>query len=231
MAIVRGVDGCPAGWLSLSLDAEDGTPTPQVFGDTASLLCQPGDLTAIDIPIGLASSGVRRCDEEARLLLGPRRSSVFSAPVRAALAADTYKTACEASRLACGKALSQQSYALLPKIRDVDDELQRVHGLSIAVREVHPEVSFYFWNGNRPMQYPKKTGFGFMERFRLVDRLWGGAATAVRNTVPRAEASDDDILDAFAALWTARRIHAGTATRLPAEKEIDEFGLPMHMWA
>lgn len=99
------------------------------------------------------------------------------------------------------------------------------------MREVHPEVCFYFWNGKRPLRYSKKSGFGFMERFRLIDSVFSGAAAVVRDAVPRADASDDDILDAFAALWTAKRIRTGIAVRLPARDQSDAFGLPMHMWA
>ena len=39
---------------------------------------------AIDIPIGIPEAGARPADREARALLGPRRNSVFPAPVRAA---------------------------------------------------------------------------------------------------------------------------------------------------
>jgi predicted RNase H-like nuclease len=42
--------------------------------------------------------------------------------------------------------------------------------------------------------------------------------------------ADDDIYDAFAALWTAERIHAGTAEVIPDVPEIDSFGLEMRMW-
>ena len=38
-------------------------------------------------------------------------------------------------------------------------------------------------------------------------------------------------LDALAALWTAQRIHSGTAVRLPAVEERDECGFPMQMLA
>ena len=40
----------------------------------------------------------------------------------------------------------------------------------------------------------------------------------------------DDLNDAFAALWTARRIATGTA-RVLSSQSIDKYGLRMEMWA
>jgi predicted RNase H-like nuclease len=41
--------------------------------------------------------------------------------------------------------------------------------------------------------------------------------------------ADDDILDAFAALWTAERITSGVAVTLPENKPLDSTGLPMRI--
>lgn len=40
----------------------------------------------------------------------------------------------------------------------------------------------------------------------------------------------DDIADAFTALWSAERLLAGTAQRLPEASATDAYGLPMHIW-
>jgi hypothetical protein len=72
-----------------------------------------------------------------------------------------------------------------------------------------PEVCFCYWNGRRSLDHPKKSGFGFMERFAMVENVFGSAPRDVRASVPRKQATDDDILGAFAALWTAQRIHEG----------------------
>jgi hypothetical protein len=45
------------------------------------------------------------------------------------------------------------------------------------------------------------------------------------------EVADDDILDAFAALWTAERIAPGEAVTLPEVPPRDRHGLPMEMVA
>ena len=230
-ARVRGVDGCVGGWFAISLDPNGGQPTSRVFPDATALF--EGDdwtVTAIDVPIGLPSQGPRECDVGARRLLQDRRSSVFPAPLRCTLSVDTYEDACRLSAAVSGKKLSKQAFAILPKIRQVDNVL-RCHPLKVAgLREVHPEVCFTYWNGGRPMQYAKRSGFGFIERFRLIEQAFPGSAERFRNEHPANEDSDDDILDALAALWTALRLHASTAVRIAPEEARDEVGLSMNIW-
>ena len=55
-------------------------------------------------------------------------------------------------------------------LRDSPENSQRGHsapgvtgGSLASVREIHPEVSFYFWNGQRPMRRSKTSGFGFLK--------------------------------------------------------------------
>jgi predicted RNase H-like nuclease len=55
------------------------------------------------------------------------------------------------------------------------------------------------------------------------------AFESARASVARRDATDDDIADAFAALWTARRIVAGVARSLPDVPLLDSAGLPMRM--
>ena len=232
MATIRGVDACKAGWLCTSFDLVTAKLSAQVFADAQALFADASPaVTAIDIPIGLPSVGPRLCDLEARRLLGARRSSVFPAPVRAALGADSYEAACVASERACGKKLSKQTYAILPKIREVDTILRQSPTLRDTVLEVHPEVSFYFWNQQQPMAHPKQSGFGFVERLELVRDVFGDVVREIRDAIPRKAAADDDILDALATLWTARRIHSRQSVTLPSRPEFDEHGLPMRMIA
>jgi predicted RNase H-like nuclease len=48
--------------------------------------------------------------------------------------------------------------------------------------------------------------------------------------VPASLAGGDDINDAFAVLWTARRIHAGRARVIPDPPEKDARGIDMAIW-
>ena len=93
MVRVAGVDGAPGGW-AVFVDDSGHRSVEKV--DTLSRLFDGAtafDLVAIDIPIGVLDAfktGGRRCDREARRLLGIRGSSVFPAPVRPALGAASY---------------------------------------------------------------------------------------------------------------------------------------------
>lgn len=233
MSRIRGVDGCKGGWLSVSMDLRSGEIRGEIHEDAATLFrATVYGVTAIDIPIGLSPRGSRACEGEARAILGPRKNSVFPTPVRATLETTSYEAACEVSFAACGKRLTKQTHAILPKIRDVDQVLRESPDLLEHVFEVHPEVCFYFMNEQQPLSRSKKSGFGFLGRYRLVNESFPGAADHLRTALDHSTVADDDILDALAALWTARRIDSRTAVRLPrSREERDECGLPMQMLA
>jgi predicted RNase H-like nuclease len=207
--------------------------TVDVFSSAAALFADAAEFAvlAIDIPIGLSASEPRAVDRAARQFIGPRRSSVFPAPVRAALNATEYADACDLSRNACGKALSKQAFAILPKIREVDHTLRSMPWLQSRVYEVHPEVCFRLLNA-APLDAPKKSADGFALRLALVETVFPHAFTLVRREVSRRIATDDDVADALVALWTAHRISRGTAVTFPeSDAPVDSLGLPMRMLA
>jgi predicted RNase H-like nuclease len=181
---------------------------------------------AIDIPIGLPAVGPRRCDLEARRLLGPRRSSVFPAPVRAALDSGTYAEACGVSQKISGKRLSKQLYNILGKIREVD-ALQSPR-LQQRLFEACPELSFAVMSSDVPMRHNKRTVEGRAERLVALREAGFGDVTPIVDAPP-AGATRDDVLDALALAWTARRSVAGSERRLGGE--IDESGLRMEVIA
>lgn len=231
-----GVDGCPDGWLCV-VEERPGELRAEVHLDFADTVAGPsGDaLLAVDIPIGLSDAGPRACDRAARVLLGrPRMSSVFSAPVRGVLGLPSYEEASEAHRRIDGRGMSRQAYGIARKIGEVDAVLRSgPPSLRERVVEVHPEVSFFLWNGGRPMRHPKKRAAGAAERRALVDSVWPGAVerlTAQLDETGRRYGADD-LLDALAALWSARRVGAGTARTLPENPPSDRFGLPMRIVA
>ena len=232
MGAVAGADGCRAGWLTVERRA-DGSVAATVYRSTPELMerARSLEVLTLDIPIGLPDNGPRPVDLLARQLLGPRASSVFPAPVRAALLGATYAEACERSFEACGKRLSKQAFAILPKIREVDEALCADAILQERVREVHPEVCFYFINGSRPMEHPKKSGQGFLARHNLLETHFGPVFANLRSTIPRTVAKDDDILDALVALWSAERLQSGDGISLPPTPMRDRLGLRMEMVA
>jgi predicted RNase H-like nuclease len=231
MLNIAGTDGCPAGWLCLIEELETRRIGSKIFPSFAELAdALAVNVIAIDIPIGLTDSGARACDVEARKLLGPKRgSSVFPAPIRGVLNAPNHKKANALSQRLCGKGVSIQAYGIYRKIVEVDDVLRARPDLRDRVIEVHPEVTFAHWRG-APIVETKRKQPGRAIRRALIDRHFGSEAfEAVRHRYKRSEAADDDILDAFAALWTAERIVNGEAITIPSPPERDSAGLPMRI--
>ena len=240
MSSVVGIDGCRVGWVVVTVPLDEAVPlggrdtseaasaAVRVVTDLSEVVAdlQASRTTAgtIDIPIGLPGRDPRAVDIEARQRLGPRRSSVFPAPVRPVLAAGTYGEACAISRGVCGRGISQQLFNIVPKIREVDD-LQSP-ALQQRFVEMHPELSFTELAG-APMQFHKSTTEGRAERllalrtvFRDIDTVCGARWSGTR---------PDDVLDAFVGAWTARRFAAGAHLQLGGA--LDETGLRMEMIA
>jgi predicted RNase H-like nuclease len=176
----------------------------------------------IDIPIGLAEHGPRACDREARRLLGPRRSSVFPAPARSVLETSSYEEACAVSRRVSGRAISKQLYNIVPKIREVDRWHSQWASLSQHLFEMCPELSFTVMAGH-PMRHSKRTPEGRAERMEALRPAFGDVTPFVEP--PPRGATRDDVLDALAGAWSARRHAAGSCIRLGGE--VDETGVCM----
>jgi predicted RNase H-like nuclease len=180
----------------------------------------------IDIPIGLPASGPRACDLAARRLLGPRRSSVFPAPARDVLRAGSYEEACALSRRVNGRAVSKQLYNIVPKIREVDRLLSAPSSQPLCLFELCPELSFATMTG-APMRHNKRTPEGRAERIKALRTDFGDVTPLVEP--PPTGASRDDVLDALAGAWTARRYAAGSCLRFGGE--VDGTGLRMEVIA
>jgi predicted RNase H-like nuclease/ubiquinone/menaquinone biosynthesis C-methylase UbiE len=230
--VVAGIDGCRGGWLCLSLDIESRQVKACILSRIEDLLgLEPLPMVvAIDIPIGLPAAGPRRCDQEARIKLRkPRSNSVFPAPVRCALPATTYEEACRLSFNAHRRKLSRQSWGILKKIREVDAFVRADPAHQAWIREAHPEVTFWAWNANVAMGHRKKSRAGLAEREALVVTRYGERYVAAQANLPRGQYGFDDLLDAFALLWTAERIHAKKAVTLPSAPPVDGKGLRMEI--
>ena len=61
----------------------------------------------------------------------------------------------------------------------------------------------------------------------MVDTCWPGVLDHARQALPRRGWQDDDLLDALAVLWTARRLARGEAIRRPDPPDVDGTGLGM----
>lgn len=241
--VAIGVDGAPAGWVGASLLRDDATGAERtelrLYPDIAALAMdhEPGVVVAIDIPIGLLSSGARACDREARRLLGPRGSSVFPAPNRwmldhtgdyAGLRAHVSAQRTVGVELA---SLSAQGHGITPKIKEVDDWLAEHPSADLWLLECHPEVSFMALNGGRPLAAAKKTPEGKALRRAAIAVAFPDAPARLDVAAdywPRAQVGIDDLHDAYACLHSALAVLDGTA-RVLGDGSTDVRGRPMRM--
>ena len=235
MTYYVGIDGCKTGWFAVRL-FQSGSWNFDVFANIDQLwnTLYEAQLLLIDIPIGLCEGGVegRACDTAARRLLGsPRASSIFTPPVRLALEFNDRETASEKNYSLTGRRIGVQSWAVAPKIQEVDQFLRSKPDARKKIREIHPEVLFWALNGRKEMSHKKSRSAGFEERLRVLrthfprsDALVEGAL----HTFRRSKVARDDILDALAAAVTAL-FGNGHLASIPEEPQVDPFGLPMEM--
>ncbi len=243
-----GADGARGGWVvALLYEAGAGVSFGPVQSRTELRLCAGFEElmaccagasvpVAVDMPMGLPDEvGFRTCDLQARGLLGERRSTIFPPPSRGLLDAADYTAARERiSRLRelepQAKSLSAQAFALAPKIREADGWLRTHPDAQEWVYECHPELSFMQLAGGTALPQ-KRTAHGQAQRLRLVLREFPDALDALASMVlPAGVAGLDDMLDAYAALCTARRIGAGSHVTLGGSpEEPDACGLVMRI--
>jgi predicted RNase H-like nuclease len=96
-----------------------------------------------------------------------------------------------------------------------------------VVYEGHPELSFYQLNGNKPLRRSKKIEAGNLERRALLEQKMPGVDKILDSELKRVPLKH--LLDAAALLWTARRVFAHAALRLPSDAEWDSEGLRMEL--
>ena len=216
---VLGVDACgKQGWVGIRLT--DGVYAGSLVDLRLERLIERAAEVAavtVDMPLGLVEKGWRAADLAARALLGVRRSSVFPIAPRAAWQEQDYGAAAGRCQELTGSRLSQQAWALRPKLLEaracwLADE--RIH-------EVHPEVSFCALADGVPLPYAKKTWRGQNLRRSLLTE----AGIVLPDELGEADrVPADDVLDAAVAAWSGHRIVLGTANRVPEVPEPDAEG-------
>lgn len=234
MITAVGVDGCKIGWFYFRRDND--AISFDVAIDLQHLVTSlpSNSRIFIDIPIGLLDHGgvARDCDIIARKALGsPRASSVFPAPAFPVLSAENFEDAKKRSFYAIGKMLSRQAFAIVPKVREVNNYLAANRNSGVCVREVHPEICFWGLNERQAMKYPKKKPAGFEERLQVLSRFLPDIEAIVNgplNSYARSVVARDDILDALVALLVASTSDDKLKT-MPPTPNMDSRGLPMEM--
>jgi predicted RNase H-like nuclease len=223
---VTGVDGCAGGWIAVTLlptaALTPGAPPESEVSVTVARTLDALPLTGIvgiDMPLGLVAEGWRAADLLARRALGRRGATVFAIPARPVWQQEAYAAANRTCRELTGKGLSAQAWGLRRKLLEAGRFRRSRQAAEAGVRlyEVHPELSFAALAGGVPVTDSKHSPAGLTARRALLAR----AAITLPPRVARA--AENDLLDAAAVAWSARRIAAGTAVALtdPAQRADD----------
>lgn len=231
MSIVIGVDGCRGGWIAVRWAR---TVTHHLCRSFAEVLAMDAAVIAVDMPIGFPQHSGREAERLTRARLGDRQSSVFAVPSRAAVMCTDYAEACRANLAHSDppKKVSKQIFHIFPKMREIDALM--TPDLQARVFEVHPELAFWAMNGQTPLTLPKKVkgmanGPGLALRRALLAGAGFPLAALPPATYRAMDVGADDLLDACACAWSAKRIAGDRAVRLPADPPRDARGLRMEI--
>jgi predicted RNase H-like nuclease len=220
LALIIGIDGCKSGWFSV-WENHTGNIQSSIFPNLYDLnnffIHENHLIIGIDMPVILSDKNPRQADQLARKLLSKKASSVFSAPTPEMLEQPNYEKASSVSKRLFGKSMTLQSWYLFPKIKDVQT---MIHHKKMNIYEIHPELSFRAMNNEKIILQSKKTYEGFSIRNSLLAKYFKVFNfQEIRMQYEKKDVMDDDILDAFAVLWSAKRIQSNEASFLPQTPE------------
>jgi predicted RNase H-like nuclease len=245
--LAAGVDGCRAGWIAAVAERPAGpggraSTRLERFADLDALVAwrervngvgaAADAIVGLDVPMGLpARAGLRACDRQARNELGARWMSVFAPPDRELLGHDFASAREIVHRRRSAEpahehpVMTRQTMNIALKVAEADRVLRADPARQQWLLEVHPELSFRVLAG-RPLA-PKRTPEGRRHRLDLIAAQFPDAAARLADAAwPRAQVARDDLLDAYAALWTALRFaRRDEHCRELGDGALDAFGL------
>ena len=134
--------------------------------------------------------------------------------------------------------MSKQTFAILPKIEEIDATMRVDLARQEWIVEVHPEVCFIVLAKELGDAVPatglppKQRTAGRLARLALLERVFSDVGERVAaETWPRSDVGTDDVLDAYAALWTARRYASNPQSVVRLGGDADDEGLFRRMVA
>jgi predicted RNase H-like nuclease len=222
--VVAGVTPCGRRWLvaSAKIAGSNFAPEPPKLYD--SFLEVLGERPAFSVvvvnsPIGYMESphsDRRNCEVEARSMLKRRGATVRKAPARMVLNGSIpYRYG----------GLDAVSIAMLPRYIEVSAEMSPYR--QRTVYEGQPELSFYQLNKDEPLEFSKTSEAGHEERRELLLAKVNGIEKIVTANIKTVRESH--LFDASALLWSARRVFARAAKRVPLDPQWDSEGLRMEI--
>jgi len=229
-----GVAWSEGSWLAATF-TDDGYDETSVFdgiGECWAAYEETARRILVGVPIGLVESGdpVRRCDDLARAVLGPRSSAVFDPPVREATRKRRFSAASRVHERKTETELSEAAFESSDAVTMCDELLQEVPEAAPIIRSSHPELCFRAFAGD-PLGHEPATAAGYAERMRTLAHHDRDAPPVVQ-TVAEATAGHDvrvrDVLDAVVLAYTAGP-GGGSLDTLPSEPPADASGLPMEL--
>ncbi|MBB4780126.1 DUF429 domain-containing protein [Streptomyces rapamycinicus] len=223
---VVGVDACRTGWVAVTLDGEGRFAGADTAGALSELLGRVPDaaVVAVDMPLGLLAEGWREAEALARAKVAPHGSRVFPVPPREVWEADDHDDANRISQRLTGQKVNSQTWGLAAKLREANACRD---GGDHRLYEVHPEVSFAALDEGRPVSWSKKSWNGQAVRRRLLEAR---GIVLPDDLGAAGRVPPDDVLDAAAAAWSARRVALRAARSLPDPPQVTETGLPVAIW-
>ena len=222
--VIAGVMPCGRRWLvaSAKIAGSNFAPEPpRLYDSFLDVLSERPAFSIVVVyaPIGYLSvpqSGYRDCDAEARAMLGRRGIAVRKAPARDVLnGVMSWRDA----------GLDAISATMLPRYVEVWAEMSPYRQRTIY--EGQPELSFYQLNKDTPLQYSKTSDAGHQERRTILRAKMNGIDKVVDANIKTVR--EGHLLDASALLWSARRVFARAAKRIPIEPKWDSEGLRMEI--
>ena len=117
------------------------------------------------------------------------------------------------------------------KVRQVRAYLRTVPDAANVIYEVHPKLSFVELQGGFALPHKAQRKFLFKDRMSYLCDVFPYQTLAdALAAYPRSEVANADVLDAFAMLWSAKRIANSCAERLPSTPVYDARGIDMAVW-
>ena len=117
------------------------------------------------------------------------------------------------------------------KVREVHDYVRANPGSPHFIYEVHPRLSFLELEGGIMLPHKEGRKLRFRDRLSYLCDVYPSKVLYEAFTeFSRSEVAKTDVLDAFAMLWSAKRIATSRAERLPSTPVYDARGFDMAIW-
>lgn len=225
-----GIDGCKGGWICAAL--EGAQISVRRFSNIAEIMDEYPNPNAalIDMPIGLQSSVEHvRPDSPARHMIRERASTIFPAPCRQAVYAESVAKQYDENERVLGKKFTPLTVGIIPKIREVDEYLKGHPRYRNFLMESHPEVCFAVLNG-KTLLSKKNTSDGLRERICLLrEYLPELSYDVILSLAKQLRCMADDIVDAVCLAVVGIFVTENQYDTVPSDPMPDETGLLMRI--